>query len=67
MTKEEADKLWNGPKCERCDAMESRLRAALLANQSWAEGFAKLKEQTERLLAENTKLSKYVVGVWGKA
>ena len=67
MDKDEANRIWNLPKCERCESMEVRLKAALDANESWSKGYDRLKEQAEKLLAENVKLKKYVSGAWGKA
>lgn len=67
MNQDDAKRVWDLPKCERCDAMEVRLRAALDANESWSKGYERLKEQAEKLLTENTKLRKYVDGAWGKA
>ena len=67
MTDDEANALWNGPKCARCDAMEVKLKATLDANLSWAKGYERLKEQVDQLLRENVKLKKYVQGAWGQA
>lgn len=50
----EADRLWNLPKCERCDAMESRLRAALTANDSFVRG-VKLRESKIAELEQKLK------------
>lgn len=47
MTPEEADRIWNLPKCERCDAMESRLRAALVANDSLKRGMQRVSSELE--------------------
>ncbi len=67
MTDDEAVKLWNSPKCPRCEGMESRLRACLLANETWAKNFEKLDAEYKRLFTENNKLRKYVNGAWGQA
>jgi hypothetical protein len=63
----DATKIWNGPKCPRCEAMESKLRACLMANETWAKNFNALNDEYRRTLAENVKLRKYVSGAWGQA
>jgi len=69
MSDDEVDPVavWNSAKCARCDAMESKLRACLMANETWAKNFNVLNEAYKKILAENTKLRKYVNGAWGQA
>jgi len=60
---DEADRIWNLERCERCRAMEEKLRAALLANESWAAGHAALVEENSRL----TRALLRHAQVWSKA
>lgn len=56
MTDDEAEALWNSPRCERCKAMESRLAAAIVANGSLRRGLDTVTAALEESTAENKRL-----------
>lgn len=65
MTPEEAERLWNLPKCERCEALESRLRAALVANESFVDGTKQRNariHELERALIQALQGQKWIKG-----
>ncbi len=69
---QELDRIWNLDKCERCEAMESRLQQAIDANESLKRGLDETFAKMEDVVIENKRLQAVIVtsasfSKWGKA
>lgn len=72
LTDAEADRLWNHPRCPRCPALESRLKAAIIANSSLKRGMDEAFAKLEEVVRENKKLTSSLAELarfqkWGRA